>query len=212
MLGEVFLHDGNFEVAQRFLLSDVRKNPKMYPATMKMLQQLIERADLSACLEVVDALFEISIQQHDEMNLKIKLDSMLKMNPNDTRILKTLTTRLIRTKDRENLETLLKQLAILQLQSGNLREAKESFSKMVIYAQNSLYLDLLNELNDAIIDGMHDVQRETCQKVVRALERGSLDQEENQGDVGLALGVTDLDLGLGLEIQIGDELFTESPG
>ena len=108
---------------------------------MKMLQQLIDRGDLAACLDVADAVLESSIQQKDEMNLKRMLDGMLRLDPTSIRTLKTLTTLLIRMNDKGMLEGLLKQLVILQLQSGNLREAKDTFNKMVIYGQSSFYLD-----------------------------------------------------------------------
>jgi tetratricopeptide (TPR) repeat protein len=212
MLGEVFLQDRNLEVAQKYLLDDVRKNRQMYPATIKLLGELIKNKDLNASLDVVDAIFESSIQLHDEVALKIMLDSIHELDESNMRTLKTLTTLLIRINDREQLESHLKRLAILQLKSANIREARDTFNKMVVYGQNSFYLDLLNELNDAMIDGSAQNLRDTCQKVIHALERGSFEKAETLSGMGLALGVSDLDLGLALRMPMEEELLKEPAG
>ena len=144
MIGEVFLQGGNLQVAQKFLLTDVRRNPKAYPSAMRMLRQLIQSADLASSLDVAEALMEAAIRQRDELNLKTSLQNMLQLDPSNARTLKLLSDMLIRTDDRKQLEEHLRRLVIVHLQAGSLREARDSLNKLVVYARKSYYLDLLN--------------------------------------------------------------------
>jgi tetratricopeptide (TPR) repeat protein len=210
MLGEVFLKDRNLEVAQKYLLDDLRSNLQTYPATLKLLSELIKNKNLDASLDVVDAIFESSIRLHDEVTLKMMLDSIYELDESNMRTLKALTTLLIRMDDRQKLESHLKRLVILQMKSANIREARDTFNKMVVYGQNSFYLDLLNELNDAMIDGSSQSLQDTCQKVISALEEGSFEKTEVLSGIGLALGVSDLDLGLGLRMSAEEDLSVEA--
>jgi hypothetical protein len=144
------------------------------------------------------------------VTLKIMLDSIYELDESNMRTLKTLTTLLIRMDDRQKLESHLKRLVILQMKSENIREARDTFNKMVVYGQNSFYLDLLNELNDAMIEGSAQNLQDTCQKVIHALERGSWEKAEALPGIGLALGVSDLDLGLGLRMPTEEDLLEEA--
>jgi len=210
MLGEVSLQEGNLGVSRKYLLEDVRKQPLLYPATLKVLDELIARKNLSAGLEVAEALSESSIQLHDEVNFKVRLESLMELDPSNIRILKMLTTLLIHMNDGQGLEGYLKQLVILQLRDGNLREGRENLDKLAVYGQNSFYVDLLSLLNEGLGEDCSQNLQETCQQVVQALEEGSLGTEEPMPVTGKPLEVTDLDLGMGLEIQIEEDLFAES--
>ncbi len=209
ILGEVFLREGNLEVAQKYMLPSLRNNPNLYPSALKLLQELIAKRDVNASLDLVDTIFEMSIQLHDEFTLKVMLDSLLQLDESSIRTLKTLTTLLIRMNDRHKLEDYLKRLVILQLREGNLREGRDSFNKMVVYGQSGAYLDLLNALNDAIVTGLPEVMQETSQKVIDALEKGPCEKEENSSGIGLALGVSELDLGIGIGMEMEMELEVE---
>ncbi len=210
MLGEVFLQDGNLPAAQKFLLNNVRGNPKAYPATMRMLQQLIQNGDLAASLEVVEAVFETSLQQHDEAALKMSLNSILKLDPMNVRTLKIYSNLMIRTNDRRIVEETLKQLVVLHLESGDLREARDSLNKLVVYGQNSDYLDFLNDLNEVVLNNSTHRIREVCQNIIRTMEGAVREPEEDRSATGVALGVSELDLGMCLEIPLEAELFGET--
>jgi tetratricopeptide (TPR) repeat protein len=210
MIGEVFLQGGNLQVAQKFLLTDVRRNPKAYPAAMRMLRQLIQNGDLASSLDVAEALIEAAIRQRDELNLKTSLQNVLQLDPSSARTLKLLSDLLIRTDDRKQLEEHLRRLVIVHLQGGNLREARDSLNKLVVYARKSYYLDLLNQLNDGMVHSSNGKLREICRTIVHTLEEGGLDQEENPSLAGMALGVTDLDLGLSLGFQ-SDKVDSNEP-
>ena len=210
MLGEVLLQDGQLRDAQKFLLSDVRRNPKAYPASMRMLHLLIQKKDLTASLEVAEAVFEAAIQQRDEVNLKVTLERMISLDPSSGRARKLLSNLLIRTDDRNQLEEQLRKLVIILLQSGDLREARDSLNKLVVYGKRGYYLDLLNELNDAMIHSSTAKLHEVCRTMARTLENGGPDQEENSSPMGLAPGVTDLDLGLSLGFQSCEEDLSEA--
>ena len=134
----------------------------------------------------------------------------MELDPSNIRILKMLTTLLIHMNDGQGLEGYLKQLVILQLRDGNLREGRENLDKLAVYGQNSFYVDLLNLLNEGVGEDSSQNLEEICQQVVQALEQGSLGTEEPMPVTGKPLEVTDLDLGMGLEIQIEEDLFAES--
>jgi tetratricopeptide (TPR) repeat protein len=186
------------DLARRYLLGNEQHDPRLYSASMKLLEKLIARQDLNASLDVVDAIFETSIQQRDELTLKNKLALLLQLDESNVRTLKTLTALLRRINDRYNLEECLRRLLIHQLQSGNWREAKDSLNQMAVYGQNSFYLGLLNLLSDAIVSGSLQDLQASSQELIRALERGTLEEQDSLLAEGSALGVSELDLGLGI--------------
>jgi hypothetical protein len=153
---------------------------------------------------------EAAIRQRDELNLKTSLQNVLQLDPSSARTLKLLSDLLIRTDDRKQLEEHLRRLVIVHLQGGNLREARDSLNKLVVYARKSYYLDLLNQLNDGMVHSSNGKLSEICRTVVHTLEEGGLEQEENPPLAGMALGVTDLDLGLSLGFQ-SDKVDSNEP-
>lgn len=177
----------------------------MYPVCLKLMRELITRKEVSVSLAVVDALFETSVQLHDEVTLKVMLDSLLELDESNLRVLKMLVALMIRIGDRPKLEEYFKRLIILQLQSGNLPEARDNLKQMVVYGQSNLCLDLLNRLNEAMVSGSSQDVRETCEKVIRVLEGGTLESPRMSG-IGLALGVSEADLGAGLAVESQDDL------
>jgi hypothetical protein len=80
MLGEVLLEDGKLDLVRKYLLDKGTVHPRMYPVCLKLLQALIARKDVTMSLTVVEALFETSLQLHDEITLKSMLDSLLERN------------------------------------------------------------------------------------------------------------------------------------
>src|SRR4029078_4771773 len=168
---------------------------------MKMIYSLISSLDLDGSLELVEELFEISVRQRDESNLKVLLDSLLELDETTARLLKTLTAVLIRMNDKEKLEGYLKRLVLVQLRADEVRDARESLNKLVVYGSSSFYLDLLNLINEATLDQSSEVMKKTVQKVIRALESGSLEKDQKEASTPLALGVSELDLGMGLTFE-----------
>jgi Flp pilus assembly protein TadD len=201
ILSEMFLEEGNFETARQLIQGSVRECPALYKPAMKVLEGLISRQDLNGSLELVEELLEISVRQRDESNLKVLLDSLLELDETNTRLLKTLTAVLIRMNDKEKLEGYLKRLVLVQLRADAVRDARESLNKLVVYGSSSFYLDLLNLINEATLDQSPEVLKKTVQKVIRALEAGSLEKDQNESTVPLALGVSELDLGMGLTFE-----------
>jgi hypothetical protein len=55
-----------------------------------------------------------------------------------------------------------------------------------------------------------DNLQHTCHQVIQALELGGLDLEDPSSDTGTPLGVSDLDLGISLEVQSQEELLMET--
>ncbi|MEW5977925.1 MAG: tetratricopeptide repeat protein [Acidobacteriota bacterium] len=210
LLAQMFLESGNREVAKKYLSTAAPKNPQMYSPTVKLLEVLIAEGDLGGSLDIVDAILETAIEMKDSSRLRVMLDSMLELDGPNIRTLKALTTLLIRTDDRLHLEEYLKRLVILQLRMSNLREARDSFNKMVVYGQSSFYLDLLNVLNEAMISGSESDLSETCRQIIQALERGDWEREDSLSGMGLALGVSDLDLGMGLVSPAETPVINES--
>lgn len=211
ILSEMFLQEGNFEAARKLVQSSVRKHPTLYKPAMKVLEGLIARKELEASLGMVEEVFETSIRQQDETTLKILLDSLVELDGTNVRLLKTLTTILIRMNDKEKLEGYLKRLVILQLRAGEVREARETMNKLVVYGQSSFYLDLLNMVNQAITDSTPDTLKAVVQQVIQALERGSLEKNDDpMTSVGLALGVSELDLGMGMDLEEELQFLQES--
>ncbi|MCI0419928.1 MAG: hypothetical protein L0387_06775 [Acidobacteria bacterium] len=201
VLSEMFLQDGSFETARQLIQGSVRQCPTLYKPALKILEGLIVRKDLNASLEIVEDIFETSIRLRDESTLKVLLDSLLELDETNGRLLRTLITVLIRMNDKEKLEGYLKRLVLVQLRANEVRDARESLNKLVVYGQSSFYLDLLNLINEATLDQTPDNMRNTVQQVIRALERGCFDKNELGGGMGLALGVSELDLGMGLTFE-----------
>ena len=201
ILSEMFLEEGDFEAARQLIRGSVRQCPTLYKPAMKVLDGLISRRDLDGSLELVEELFETSIRHRDESNLKVLLDSLLELDETNARLLKTLTAVLIRMNDKEKLEGYLKRLVLVQLGANEVRDARESLNKLVVYGSSSFYLDLLNLINEATLDESPEVMKKTIQKVIRALETGSLEKDQSECTAPLALGVSELDLGMGLTFE-----------
>ena len=197
ILCEMFLQEGNFETARQLVQGSVRQCPTLYKPAIKILEGLIARRDLNGSLEMVEDLFEMSMRLRDESTLKVLLDSLLELDETNSRLLKTLTTVLIRMNDKEKLEGYLKRLVLIQLRADEVRDARESLNKLVVYGSSSFYLDLLNMINEATLDPSPEVIKKTVQKVIRALEVGGLEKDQPGAGAPLALGVSELDLGMG---------------
>lgn len=198
LIGETLLQEGKLDLARDVLLNGgggSRINPKVYPAALKLLQELIARKDLSAGLDTVATLFETSIERHDEITLRAALEALLALDESNIRTLKKLTALLIRMNDRQDLEKYLKRLVIRQMKAGDLQEARDHLNKLVVYAKNSDHVDLLNLLNEAMASGSPQDLARTCQIVVQFLETGTREQTDSEGETGMALGVSELDLG-----------------
>jgi Flp pilus assembly protein TadD len=201
ILSEMFLAEGNFETARQLIQGSVRQCPTLYKPGIKVLEGLISRRDLNGSLEMVEELFEISMRLRDENTLKVLLDSLLELDETNRRSLKTLITVLIRMNDKEKLEGYLKRLVLLHLRANEVRDARESLNKLVVYGSSSFYLDLLNLINDAALDASQEVMTKTIQRVIRSLETGSLEKDSKEVSAPLALGVSELDLGMGLTFE-----------
>jgi len=201
ILSEMFLEEGSFETARQLIRGSVRQCPTLYKPAIKILEGLIARRDLNGSLEMVEDLFEISMRQRDESTLKVLLDSLLELDETNSRLLKTLITVLIRMNDKEKLEGYLKRLVLIQLHADEVRDARESLNKLVVYGSSSFYLDLLNLINEATLDQSPEVMKKTVQKVIRALEVGGLESDQPGAGAPLALGVSELDLGMGLAFE-----------
>ena len=201
ILSEMFLAEGNFETARQLIQGSVRQCPTLYKPGIKVLEGLISRRDLNGSLEMVEELLEISMRLRDENTLKVLLDSLLELDETNRRSLKTLITVLIRMNDKEKLEGYLKRLVLLHLRANEVRDARESLNKLVVYGSSSFYLDLLNLINDAALDASQEVMTKTIQRVIRSLETGSLEKDSKEVSAPLALGVSELDLGMGLTFE-----------
>ena len=148
----------------------------------------------------VEDLFEISIRLRDEATLKFLLDSLLELDDTNVRLLKTLTAVLIRMNDKEKLEAYLKRLVLIQLRAEDVCDAREGLNKLVLYGSASFYVDLLKLINEAALDESPEVLKKAIQRVIRALETGSLEQSQSAA-APMALGVSELDLGMGLTFE-----------
>jgi len=190
ILGETLLEDGKLELPREYLLDKSTVHPRMYPVCIELLQALIARKDVSMSLAVVEAVFETSLQLHDEIALKLMLDSLLECDESNLRILKLLATLLVRMGQGREIEQYSKRFVILQLQNSNLADAHEELKKMVVYGQGNLYLDLFNRLSEAMLSGSN--VKEISETVVRALKTGIFTAP---GTTGCALGVSEADLG-----------------
>ena len=116
-------------------------------------------------------------------------------------MLKTLIAVMIRMNDKEKLENYLKRLVLLHLRANEVRDARENLNKLVVYGSSSFYLDLLNLINEAALDQSQEVMTRTIQRVIRSLEAGSLEKDQKEMSAPVALGVSELDLGMGLTFE-----------
>ena len=201
ILSEMFLAEDNFDSARQLIQGSVRQCPTLYKPGIKVLEGLISRRDLNGSLEMVEELFEISMRLRDENTLKVLLDSLLELDDTNSRLLKTLIAVLIRMNDKEKLEGYLKRLVLLHLRANEVRDARENLNKLVVYGSSSFYLDLLNLINEAALDQSQEVMTRTVQRVIRSLEAGSLEKDQKEMSAPLALGVSELDLGMGLTFE-----------
>jgi len=201
ILSEMFLEQGKLETARQMIQGSVRQYPTLYKPAIKILEGMIARRDLNGSLEMVEDLLEVSIRLRDESTLKVLLDSLLELDETNSRLLKTLTSVLIRMNDKEQLEGYLKRLVLMQLRADEVRDARESLNKLVVYGSSSFYLDLLNLINEATLEQSPEVMKKAIQKVIRALEAGSLEKDQTEPSQQLALGVSELDLGMGLTFE-----------
>jgi len=201
ILSEMFLQEGNFETARQLIKGSVRQCPTLYKPAIRVLEGLIARNDVNGSLEIVEDIFEISMRLRDESTLKVLLDSLLDLDGANSQSLKTLIAVLIRMNDKEKLESYLKRLVLIQLRADELRDARESLNKLVVYGSSSFYLDLLNLINEATMDQSPEVMKKTIQQISRALETGTLEKDQVEASSPLALGVSELDLGMGLTFE-----------
>ena len=146
---ELLIAAGNLEAARKILKESVRENAAFYEPAVKLLKLLISEGELDSALDLMESIIDISIQMQDEDSMRVILDNLARLDGENVRIWKTLTTIMIRMNDKLNLEAYLKRLVTLQLQDGNVREARESLNKLVVYGQADYYLDLLNLMNEA---------------------------------------------------------------
>jgi hypothetical protein len=202
ILSEKFLEEGSLEVAQKLVQGRVRECPALYRPAVHILHGLIARKDLDASLRMVEDLFETSVQLEDEATIKALMDSLADLGKNNIRVLKALTAILIRMNDRGRLEGYLKRLVILQLHANELNDARESMNKLGVHGQSSFYVDLSNLLNEAMLEATPEALRNTVARVILALEEGRLESHEDPlASVGVALGVSELDLGMGMTVE-----------
>ena len=196
LISETFLREGRLDSAKAILLEGGGKDSKLYPAIVRLLQELIARKELDGALDVMKVLFETSVQRHDEITLKIMLESILALDESNIRTLRKLTTLLIRMNDTQNLEGYLKRLVVAQLRGGDLLEGRDNLNKLVIHSRTTEYLDMLHRLNKAIAAGSPEASTRTCQTIIQLLESGVGGNTDSLPATGLALGVSELDLGL----------------
>jgi len=194
MLGEAFLQDGKLDLARDYLLANGTVHARMYPICLKLLQALIAHKAVNVSLSVVEALFETSLQLRDEITLKSMLDSLFRCDESNLRVLQLLATLLVRMGQGHEIEHYTKRFVILQLQKGNLSDAQDELKKMAAYGECSLYLDLFNRLNEALVLGSTQNVRETCKIVIRALETG-IPAGPPKAESGWAPGISEADIG-----------------
>lgn len=201
MLCEMFLAEGNLEAARKLVQKSVRQCPALYKPAIRILEGSIRNGDVNASIEMVEELFEMSMSQRDESTMKVLLDSLLELDENNSRLLKTLIAVLIRMNGQDQLEGYLKRLALVQLRAGERAEARESLNRLAVYSSSDFYLDLLRMMDDAGFEQPPVAMKKTMQKVIEALEAGKLQKEQAGGAAPVALGVSELDLGMGLAFE-----------
>ena len=206
---ELLIADGNLEAARKILKESVRENAAFYVPAVKLLNHLISVGELDSALDLMESIIDISIQMQDEGTMRVILDNLARLDGENVRIWKTLTTIMIRMNDKQNLESYLKKLVILQLQEGNLREARESLNKLVVYGKADYYLDLLNLMNESSISQDSDISA-VKERVIKSFENGHLDKGDQDTDAPMALGVEELDLGIGWANDVEEEFILEA--
>ncbi|MEW5980497.1 MAG: hypothetical protein AB1898_32325, partial [Acidobacteriota bacterium] len=189
IVGELLADGQHLEAARHHVIKVIGRNPQIHPLGIRLLQKLIEARDMAGCLELVEAMFEAVIQVRQEAMFGLMLEGLLDIEPGNVRVLKIMTTLLIRSNDREKLAPSLKRLVCAQLQQGQAAEAQDTLNNLVIHDQSSMYLDSLKILNQAMNKGQPQRLSATCQRLAAVIEHGS-----TQSFGGVALGVTDLDL------------------
>ncbi len=191
MLVEAFLEDGKLESAQD-LIANSTVHPSLYAVGMRLLQALITRKQVDAGLTVAEALVQTSLQQHDEVTLKSMLISLSKCDESNHRAFKLLATILVRMGQGHEIERYSKRFVILQLQRGNVSDARDELKKMIGYSEGCFYLALFNRLDEAILSGAN--LSKTCDIVRRALETG-IPAGPAKSPSERAFGVSEADIG-----------------
>ena len=187
---ELLIAAGNLESARKILKESVRENTAFYAPAVKLLKLLISEGKLDSALDLMESIIDISIQMQDEDSMRVILDNLARLDGENVRIWKTLTTIMIRMNDKQNLEAYLKRLVTLQLQDGNVREARESLNKLVVYGQADYYLDLLNLMNESSTNPDSDINV-LKERVIKSFENGHFDKGDQKTDAIMALGVTE---------------------
>jgi hypothetical protein len=141
--------------------------------------------------------------------MRVILENMARLDGENVRIWKTLTTIMIRMNDKLNLEACLKRLVILQLEGGNVREARESLNKLVVYGQADYYLDLLNLVNETSMSSESE-RNALKERVIKSFENGHLDRGDNNTGTTMALGVTEANLGTEWTSEVEEEFVLDS--
>jgi len=205
IIADLLLQEGDLEAAKEILKESVKKNILFYQPAVKLLKVLISKRDLDAALDLLETIFDISLEIHDEATMIGIFDDLAELDAENIQILKTLTTIMIRMNDKLRLEAFLKKLVTLQLRNGNLRDARESLNKLVVHGQGDYYLDLLNLVNEASINPDSNTMSTLADRIVRSFESGCLDKGDTASQPAMALGVSELDLGIGLMTEVEEE-------
>ena len=206
---ELLITAGDLESALKILKESVRENTALYVPAVKLLKLLISEGKLDSALDLMESIIDISIQMQDEGTMRVILDNLARLDGENVRILKTLTTIMIRMNDKRNLEEHLKRLVTLQLQDGNVREARESLNKLVVYGHADYYLDLLNLMNEASTNPDSDLNG-LKERVIKSFENGHFDKGVQKPDAIMALGVTEASLGADWASDIEEEFILEA--
>ena len=208
IMTELLIEEGNLVAAKTILKESVKQDVVFYEPAVKLLKLLIGKGELDSALDLLETILEISIQKQDEATMRVILYNLTELDEGNVRILKALTTIMIRMNEKLRLESYLKKLITLQLQEGNLRDARESLNKLVVYGQAGYYLDLLNLMNEASTSPNSDLSVVT-DRVIRSFENGCFYKGDNVAEPTMALGVSELDLGMGLENEVEEEFVLE---
>ncbi|MFN8007998.1 MAG: hypothetical protein U0V70_13425 [Terriglobia bacterium] len=208
MMCELLITEGSLDAARQVLKENAPKNAAFYEPAVKLLKALLSRGEFEAALDLVDTIFDLSIQLHDEGTLRGILENLIAMNGSNVRLLKPLATLMIRMNDKLNLEPVLKALVTLQLREGNIRDAKESLNKLVVYGQADYYLDLLNLVAESSA-ASGPVPQVVVERVLQALEHGRLNKQENTEEPFSSLEVGNLRMDVVGDLSIEEEFLLE---
>jgi tetratricopeptide (TPR) repeat protein len=210
VLAEISSQEVNLAVSREYLIEALHRDPGVFPKVLNLLTELIVQKDLNASLDIIEALSETTVEAQHHASLKALMDSLISLDDSSIRTFKALSSLLMNLHDQPRMEGYLRHLVILQLRGGNLREGRDGLNQLVVHGNDNLYLDLLNLLNEGMMKDSVDNLQQTCQQVIQALELGGLDLQDPSSDTGMALGVSDLDLGISLEVQPQEELLMET--